>query len=37
VPGIPGTHTQGVSLDELRKNLKDVLELGLEETKEINI
>jgi len=31
VPGIPGAHTQGRSLDELQKNLKEVLELCLEE------
>jgi len=31
VPGIPGAHTQGASLDELRVNLKEVLELSLEE------
>ena len=31
VPGIPGAHTQGASLDELRENLKEVLELCLEE------
>jgi len=31
VPGIPGAHTQAVSLDELRINLKEVLELCLEE------
>ena len=31
VPGIPGAHTQGVTLDELQKNLKEVLELCLEE------
>lgn len=31
VPGIPGAHTQGASLDELRANLKEVLELCLEE------
>lgn len=30
-PGIPGAHTQGASLDELHKNLKEVLELCLEE------
>ena len=29
-PGIPGAHTQGASLDELQKNLKEVLELCLE-------
>ena len=34
VPGIPGAHTQGASLDELRDNLKEVLELCLEEAKE---
>jgi predicted RNase H-like HicB family nuclease len=31
VPGIPGAHTQGSSLDELQENLKEVLELCLEE------
>lgn len=31
VPGIPGAHTQGRSLDELQKNLKEVLGLCLEE------
>ncbi len=31
VPGIPGAHTQGESLDELRDNLREVLELCLEE------
>jgi predicted RNase H-like HicB family nuclease len=31
VPGIPGAHTQGATLDELQKNLKEVLELSLEE------
>ena len=31
VPGIPGAHTQAASLDELHKNLKEVLELCLEE------
>ena len=34
VPGIPGAHTQGATLDELQKNLKVVLELCLEEYKE---
>ncbi len=33
VPSIPGAHTQGASLDELHRNLKEVLELCLEETK----
>jgi predicted RNase H-like HicB family nuclease len=33
VPGIPGAHTQGSTLDELRSNLKEVLELCLEEYK----
>lgn len=32
VPGIPGAHTQGATLDELQKNLKEVLELCLEES-----
>jgi predicted RNase H-like HicB family nuclease len=31
IPGIPGAHTQGASLDELQRNLKEVLELCLEE------
>jgi predicted RNase H-like HicB family nuclease len=29
VPGIPGAHTQAATLDELQKNLKEVLELCL--------
>jgi predicted RNase H-like HicB family nuclease len=31
VPGVPGAHTQGATLDELRANLQEVLELSLEE------
>jgi predicted RNase H-like HicB family nuclease len=31
VPGIQGAHTQAESLDELRNNLREVLELCLEE------
>jgi len=30
VPGIPGAHSQAETLDELYKNLKDVVELCLE-------
>jgi predicted RNase H-like HicB family nuclease len=30
VPQIPGAHTQAVTLDELQKNLKEVIELCLE-------
>lgn len=33
VPGVPGAHTQGATLDELQHNLKEVLELCLEEYK----
>ncbi|HEX7343733.1 MAG TPA: type II toxin-antitoxin system HicB family antitoxin [bacterium] len=33
VPGIPGAHTQGATLDELQKNLREVLDLCLEEYK----
>ncbi len=33
VPGVPGAHTQAATLDELQKNLKEVLELCLEEYK----
>jgi len=31
VPGIPGAHTQAATLDELRANLKEVLELCFDE------
>ncbi|HLJ82062.1 MAG TPA: type II toxin-antitoxin system HicB family antitoxin [Ktedonobacterales bacterium] len=31
VPGITGAHTQGATLDELRNNLREVLELCLEQ------
>ncbi len=31
VPGIPGAHTQAATLDELQVNLREVLELCLEE------
>jgi predicted RNase H-like HicB family nuclease len=31
VPGIPGAHTQTATLDELNSNLKEVLELCIEE------
>lgn len=31
VPGVPGAHTQAASLDELRDNLREVLQLCLEE------
>jgi predicted RNase H-like HicB family nuclease len=31
VPEVVGAHTQGATLDELRSNLKEVLELCLEE------
>lgn len=34
IPGIPGAHTQAENMDELRENLKEVLELCLEEYKE---
>jgi len=30
-PGIPGAHTQAETPDELQKNLKEVIELCLEE------
>jgi predicted RNase H-like HicB family nuclease len=35
VPGVPGGHTQAASLDELRTNLQEVLELCLEEQGEL--
>ena len=31
VPGMPGAHTQGESLDELNRNLKEVVEMLLED------
>ena len=31
IPGIPGAHTQAATLDDLQENLKEVLELCLEE------
>jgi predicted RNase H-like HicB family nuclease len=31
VPGIPGAHTQAETLEELQQNIKEVLELILEE------
>ena len=31
VPGLSGAYTQGETLDELRENLKEVIELVLEE------
>ena len=34
VPNIPGVHRVGNSIEEVRKNLKEILELVLEETKE---
>lgn len=34
VPGLTGAHTQGATLDELRQNLQEVVELCLEEKRE---
>ncbi|HBB88051.1 MAG TPA: hypothetical protein DC047_10585 [Blastocatellia bacterium] len=31
VPGFPGAHSQGQSLDELNQNLKEVIEMLLED------
>jgi predicted RNase H-like HicB family nuclease len=31
IPAIPGAHTQAETLDELQRNLKEVVELCLEE------
>ncbi|HYC91593.1 MAG TPA: type II toxin-antitoxin system HicB family antitoxin [Thermoanaerobaculia bacterium] len=31
VPGLPGAHTQGETLDELHSNLKEVVEMLLED------
>jgi predicted RNase H-like HicB family nuclease len=35
VPSLPGAHTQAASLDELNRNIKEVLELCLEESAEL--
>ena len=35
VPGVPGAHSQGATLDELQGNLKEVLDLCLEENREL--
>ena len=37
VPGIQGAHTQGATLDELNRNLQEVLELCREVTYSIGI
>ncbi len=31
IPGFPGAHSQGATLDELRTNLQEVVEMLLEE------
>lgn len=31
VPGFPGAHSQGETLDELHKNLREVIEIILED------
>ena len=31
VPGFPGAHSQGATLDELRANLKEVIQMLLED------
>jgi len=33
IPGVPGAHSQAETLDELHDNLKEVLEMCLEEYK----
>jgi predicted RNase H-like HicB family nuclease len=37
VPGLPGAHTQALTLDDLYKNLKDVIQLCLQEMNEDEI
>lgn len=37
IPGIPGCHSQGKTIDELIRNMVEVLELCLEEKKEEDI
>ena len=31
IPGWPGAHTQGANIDELQQNIREVIELLLEE------
>jgi len=31
VPGVPGAHSQGETLDELQENLREVIEMLLED------
>lgn len=31
IPGFPGAHSQGETLDELNRNLREVIEMLLEE------
>ena len=33
IPGFPGAHSQGENLDELNQNLKEVIEMLLEDGK----
>jgi predicted RNase H-like HicB family nuclease len=35
VPGFPGAHSQGETLDELKRNLREVIEMLLAEDKDI--
>ena len=35
VPGFPGAHSQGATLDELNRNLQEVVEMLLEDAKEL--
>jgi predicted RNase H-like HicB family nuclease len=35
IPGIPGAHSQAETLDELQQNLKEVVELCLEENQKL--
>ncbi|MDZ4876316.1 MAG: hypothetical protein CLLPBCKN_005736 [Chroococcidiopsis cubana SAG 39.79] len=35
VPGFPGAHSQGETLDELQENLREVIEMLLEDEKHI--
>jgi len=35
IPGISGAHSQAETLDELSKNLKEVLQLCIEENKDL--
>jgi len=37
IPGFPGAHSQGETLDELQENLREVIEMLLEDDDLVNV